>query len=145
MRGVFLGRIKFAVRHACAGAHPLNIPLADDRTCPHAIFMLKLPLNNKRDNLHVAVRVRRKTHPRLDKILVDHPQRAKMSVCRVLIVAKGKRVVGFKPTKIKVTAFGRFSKLDQISRPKLWQPGSISKKAWIRFIISGIVLTFSST
>ena len=69
-------RVEFAVPHAGAGAHALNLAGTDHGAVAEAVPVFQRAIENDGDDLHVAMAVGREAFARRDDVLVDHAQRA---------------------------------------------------------------------
>src|SRR6476661_7054912 len=107
----FLGlrRVEFAMLHPCAGAHPLNVAGANNGTITHTVLMGKGSVQHVADDFHIAVTVRAETASRLDGIVIDYAQRAKLNMLGIVVVGEGKAVPGIQPAVIRVTSVPRGS------------------------------------
>jgi hypothetical protein len=97
-------RVELAVRDAGAGRHVLNLARADHRAVAHAVLVLERALEDPRQDLHVAVRVRAEALAGLHEVLVDHPQRAEAQVRGVEVVGEGEAVPALEPAVLRVPA-----------------------------------------
>ena len=98
--------VEFAVADAGARAHALHVPRPDHGSGAEAVLVLEFAGDDVRDDLHVAVTVRRKTRAGCDLIVVDDPQAAKAHVAGVVIFTKRKRMPAVEPAQIRMAAFG---------------------------------------
>src|SRR5690606_4087384 len=71
-RGILVLQVVFRVDHAGAGAHRLDVTGGGAAPVAHRILVRNGPGANESDNLHVAVRVRRKTALGRNPIVVPH-------------------------------------------------------------------------
>src|SRR6266851_6238544 len=99
---LIFGRVGFAVPDARARAHSLRVSTPDDRAAAHAVAMRERARDDVGDDFHIAMAVRGKATSGRHHVFVDHTQRAKRHVRRIVIIAKGKSVISVEPTKIKV-------------------------------------------
>jgi hypothetical protein len=88
------------MHHARAGAHRLDFAGADHFAVAHRILMLELAVEQIGHDLHVAMAVRGEPGTRRHAILVDHAQRAKAHVARIVVLAERETVARLEPAKI---------------------------------------------
>src|SRR5216683_4117647 len=87
-----------------SGAHALYVAAPDDRTRANAVAMLKGPLQNVSDDLHVAMAVPWETTPSLNKVFINDAQATKLGVLRIVVITERESVVGVEPAEIEVAA-----------------------------------------
>ena len=80
--------IELAVAHTGARAHALHVAWTDGRAVAHAVLVLERAFQHIGDDFHVAVAVRAEALPRLDLVVVDHPQRAEPHLARILVIGE---------------------------------------------------------
>src|SRR5262249_22296323 len=107
MDDLVLRRIRFAVADAGSGRHALELPRPDDRAIAQAVLMGERSLKDVGQNLHIGMSLSRESLAGRDAVLVDHAKTAKPHELRVVIVGKGKRVVGLQPSVVEVAALLR--------------------------------------
>ena len=73
----------------------------------HMLDQAQLARHEVGQDLHVAVRVRAEAARGRDDVLVDHAQRTKTHVRRIVVFAERERVVGGEPPHVEVTAIVR--------------------------------------
>ena len=105
MESVGLGGVVFAVLYPAAGAHDLDLAGLELGVIPEAVAMLDGPFEDIREDFHVAMPVRRKTHPWIDEVLIDDPERAETHVGRVVVIGETEAVPGHQPAVIGEPAF----------------------------------------
>lgn len=105
MADLAVGGICLAVQHAFARAHHLDLTGQQHAAVAHAVFMLERALDEITENLHVTVRMRGETAAWGDAVLIDHPQRAKAHVCRVIVVGEAEGVIAVEPAVVGMAAF----------------------------------------
>ena len=86
--------VELAVADAGASGHALQFARPDDRAVAHAVLVCERPVEDIGDDLHVPMAVHPEPLARLHPVVVDDPQRTKAHVGGVVVIAKGKRVVG---------------------------------------------------
>ena len=64
MHRFVLGRIEFAVLHAGAGGHVLELARLDDAPVAHRILVLQRAAQDVADDFHVAMRMLAEAHAR---------------------------------------------------------------------------------
>ena len=107
VQGLGSARIELAVGHAAAGAHELDLAGLEHTAISEAVFVLQLAFQNIAEDFHVSMRMRPETLTPSDPVVVDHTQRAKAHVRRIVIIGEGKGVVGIQPTVVSVVSFIR--------------------------------------
>ena len=105
-----LALVDFAMHHARASAHGLDLSCCQYFRMAHRIAVAELPLHHHRDDLHVAVGVHAKALAWGDGVVVDHPQGAKPHPLRIVVASKGKRVPAIQPIALGVEALGGWAK-----------------------------------
>ena len=86
--------VEFAVGDSGASAHPLNIARSDYRAVTHAVLVFKSPIDDIRDDLHIAMGMGSEPLSGLDTILVDNPKRPEAHVSPIVIIGKGEGMSG---------------------------------------------------
>ena len=76
------------MHHATAGGHVLEFAGADHAAAACIIPMFQGAFENPRENLHVAVRMHRKTLGRCDHVLIDNAQRTKLHVVGIVVAVE---------------------------------------------------------
>ncbi|MNT67682.1 hypothetical protein D3C72_2058470 [compost metagenome] len=99
-------RVELGVHHSAAGAHPLHVARLDGRTAAHAVLVGNRAVQHIGDDLHVPMAMRAETTAGRNAVVIDHAQRAKSHVRRVVIVGEGKRVKRIEPAMVGMTPFG---------------------------------------
>src|SRR6185369_2835629 len=97
------GMVELAVRDAGAGTHALHLAGADDRTVAHTVLVFQRTFQDIGDDLHVTVGMGRKTFFWLDPILINDPQISETHMLLVVIVGKGKGMIGIQPAMISMS------------------------------------------
>src|SRR5215469_6720569 len=105
-------RIEFAVCHARARAHVLDVAGLDRRAVAHAVAVLQGALEHVGNDFHVAVRMHRKAAATRDAVIVHHPQGAKVHVLWVMVIGERKTEMGVQPTVVGVAALVALANLD---------------------------------
>src|SRR5882762_7625473 len=95
-----------------ARAHSLRVSAPDDRAVAHAVAMLERARDNVGDDFHIAMAVRGKASSGRHQVFIDHTQRAKGHVRRIVVIDKRKSVIRVEPAKIKMAARFSFANLD---------------------------------
>ena len=67
--------------------------------------MLQRAAENVSDDLHIAMRMHAKATTAANRIVVDHTQRTKAHLRRIIIIGKRKRVVLVEPAVVGMAAF----------------------------------------
>src|SRR5580704_12311494 len=93
--------IVLAVPHAGAGAHKLDAAGSDDAAASGIVLMQQFPRKHVRYDLHILMRMRRKTGGRCDRIVVEHAKRAPVQVVGVEVFGEAERVVRLKPSMVE--------------------------------------------
>ena len=101
------GRIKLAVRDAAPCTHHLDLTRSEHSSVPHAVLVLDGAVDHITEDLHVAVRVSGESAARRNVVLIDHSQRTKAPMGRIIVIRKAKGVRRLEPTVVGVTAFLR--------------------------------------
>lgn len=104
VRGRRRRRVELAVDHAGARAHRLHFVRAEHVLLAHAVLVRKPALEHVGEDLHVAMAVRAEAFAGSHTIVVEHTQRTKPHVLRVVIPAERKRVIAVQPPQIGVAA-----------------------------------------
>src|SRR5713226_4333957 len=112
MHSLTVRRVELAVRYARPGAHPLHVAGPNHRTVAHAVAMFQRAGQNVGNDLHVAMRMRRKTLTRCDPVFVDDAQTAPVHVRRIVISIEREGVIRIEPPVIKVAAIFGFANRD---------------------------------
>jgi hypothetical protein len=99
-----LGGVELAVGHAGPGGHALHIAGLDDGAIAHAIAVLEAPLDDVREDLHVAVRVGAEAAAGLHPVLVDDPELAEPHEAGVMVAGEGEGVVRVEPAVVGVSS-----------------------------------------
>ena len=98
--------VLFAVRDAAAGAHHLDVAVADHLRVAHAVGVLQVALQGNGDDLHVLVRVGVEAHARGHGVVVQHPQHAEVHALRVVVVGEAEGVPSVQPAVVGVASRG---------------------------------------
>ncbi|KFB71922.1 MAG: hypothetical protein AW09_002920 [Candidatus Accumulibacter phosphatis] len=88
VRGLALGVVELAVRHAGAGTHALHVAGWNTLDIAHAVLMREISRQNVTDDFHVAVAMLAKAGTGGHPVLVDDPQVAPAHVRRVVITGE---------------------------------------------------------
>ncbi len=105
--------------HAGTSAHQLDLPGFEFSTVAHAVLVGECAGDDIAENLHVPVRMGRKTAAGGDLVLVDHAQAAKTHVGRIVIIREAETVFAFQPAMFQ----------DEIGiMPVLSHPGLVKGK-----------------
>ena len=88
VHGLVGRRIELAVADAGAGGNALELAGAEDRAVPETVLVFQGTREHVRDDFHVAVSVRAKPFAGSDAVFVDHPQRAKAHLRRIVIIGE---------------------------------------------------------
>lgn len=94
-----------------SGGHVLNLTRSDDAPVTHRILVLKRTTQDIRDDFHVPVRMSSESHTRADPILIDDTQAMEAHPGRIMVFAKTKRVMAFKPSVLGVSSIGGLSNM----------------------------------
>src|SRR4029077_11376684 len=94
-----------AVPDAPARRHSLAIARQDHRSGAQTVLVLEFAFENVCDDLHVAVRMRRKSRRRCNVVFIDHAQGSEAHPARIVVVAKTEGVPGVQPAEIAAAAF----------------------------------------
>src|SRR2546423_775348 len=97
-------RVKLAVRDARARAHALHLAGSYDGRVAHAVAVLKRAGDDVRDDLHVAVRVRREARGGRDAVFVYDEEVAEARPARVVVAVEGERVSAVEPVRARPPA-----------------------------------------
>jgi len=89
-----VARVRLGMANARSGAHELHAARFYHAAIAHAVLVFQFAGEDVGQNLHVAMRMCRKSHSRSDAIVVEHAQRTPMHVFRIEIVCKTERVIG---------------------------------------------------
>ena len=103
--------------NAGPGGHALQFTGPDDRAVAHAVLVLQRAFEDVGDDLHVPVAVHAEPLTGLHAVIVDDPQGAKAHVGGIVVVAKGKRVVGVEPAVVEVAPLGSLANARSCSPP----------------------------
>src|SRR5215510_9060672 len=95
---------------ARSGGHALHIARFDDRASAQAVAMLERALEHIRDDLHIAVRMRRETAAGFNAVVVDDAQRPEAHVLLVVVGAERKCMAAVEPAQVGPPALFGFSK-----------------------------------
>jgi hypothetical protein len=98
--GLLILQIIFGVADAGAGGHHLHVAGLGPALVAETILVRDRTFANVGDDLHVRVRVRRKAGARRDHVVIPHAQRAPIDARRIVIIGKGKMVLGIEPAVI---------------------------------------------
>ena len=98
--------VLFAVRDAAAGAHHLDVAVADHLRVAHAVGVLQVALQGNGDDLHVLVRVGVEAHARGHGVVVQHPQHAEVHALRVVVAGEAEGVPGVQPAVVGMASRG---------------------------------------
>ncbi len=96
--------IVLAVPDARAGAHHLDIAIADDGHVAHAVFVFEVAFERDGDDLHVVMRVGAEAFAAHDGVVVEHAQHAEVHAFGVVVVGEGEGVVTVEPAVVGVAA-----------------------------------------
>src|SRR5262245_49499458 len=118
--------IELAVLDARSRAHQLDVAGTDHRSVPHAVLVLERPVEDVREDLHVAVEVRAEPLSGLHAVIVEDAQRAKAHVPGIAVVGERERVAAVEPFDARVAAITCAS--DRDHRGCL--PGGIERVGW---------------
>ena len=77
------------------------------------------------NDFHIPVSVGGKALARRHHVFVDHAQDGKAHLTGVIIVSKGKRVVGVEPAVVEVSAILGLAQTDHVLNPPLPKPSSM--------------------
>jgi len=91
---------------AGARGHPLQLARAQDLAVAQAVAMLQFAREDISHDFHVAMRMHAEPLAGSDAILVHDAERTEVVVGRVVIVAKGKGVVGVEPAMVEMATLG---------------------------------------
>src|SRR5690606_25271233 len=105
MRAAIIKIIEFAMHHACAGTHALDVARSDNTAVrragfavTHAVLMGKLAIEHVADDLHVPVAVRPKTMPGGDRVIIDDTEVTPALVIQIEVITKRESVGALQPT-----------------------------------------------
>jgi hypothetical protein len=101
MRRVRVRWIVFTVADSLARAHHLNFSWAQHLFVSKAILMLKLPLQHKRQDLHVTMSMHAETLSSGNPVVVDYPQGPETHLARIIVVTERERVSTLEPAYIR--------------------------------------------
>ena len=101
-RDVFF-MIVFRMRYARTGTHDLNIT----RFCPslisETILVSDRPFTDKRNDLHILVRMKRKPGAGLDGIVIPNPERTNAHTLWIMVISKTKVMLCIEPAMVVTT------------------------------------------
>jgi len=100
MQSLRLRRIVFAMLHAATRTHDLDLPWNDLRVVAQAVAVLDEPFEDIREDFHVPMPVGRKTHRRVDEVLIDDPEGPKTHVGGVMVIGETETVPGHQPAVV---------------------------------------------
>src|SRR5947209_12951020 len=112
MHPFLVGGIELAVPNTGSSGHALQRTGPDHRAVAHAVLVLQRTFEDVGDNLHVPMAVHAESLSGLHTIVIDDSQGAKAHVSWIVVVPKGKCVVGIEPAVVEVTALGSFACAD---------------------------------
>src|SRR5262249_30580932 len=117
--------VELAVANSRSGAHLLHLARADHRPRAHAVLMLQRTFQHVGDDLHVTMRMVRKTIPRLYPVFIDHAQAAKAHKPAIVIITERKCVIRVEPAVVGVAPLSGPSYLNHCSPkfPVMFWPG----------------------
>ena len=101
--------------NAASRAHALDLARPDGAAAAGGILVGDGAVQDVSDDLHVAMGMGRKPGAAPDPILIDHTQRPKAFMRRVIIIAEGEGMAGFQPIDLVVTAVFGFADGDHAS------------------------------
>ena len=105
VRLAFAVGVLFAVQHAGAGRHALDLARQDGRGVAHAVGVRQRTFQHIAHDFHVAVAVATEAGAGINAVFVDHPQIAPAHPARVVVFGKGKQVPAVKPAVAGMAAF----------------------------------------
>src|SRR3990172_2139686 len=117
--------IEFAVSDATARAHTLYFAGPYHRASTQAVLVFERTLQNVGNDFHIPVSVGGKALARRHRVFVDHAQDRKAHLTGVIIVSKGKRVVGVEPAVVEVSAILGLAQTDHVLNPPLPKSSSM--------------------
>src|SRR6266566_10063035 len=97
VHGIILRRIVFGVAHPSPRTHPLNLAWADDAYVAHVIAMFEGAFDDIGDDFHLTMRVKGKAAGGSYYVVIENAQRAKIHVCRVVVVVEREMPMRIKP------------------------------------------------
>src|SRR5260370_39464597 len=109
--------VELTMRDSRARAHPLHFADPDDRAGAETVLVFERTFQNVGDDLHVAMPMSRESGAGANSILVDHPQRAKPALRRVVIFAERKRVPGIEPTNPGTSTISGLANSNHLNSP----------------------------
>ena len=126
-RRLFVLAIVFGMRDAGTSAHHLDIARCRAAFIAKAVAMRDRAFAYEGDDLHVVVRVRRKSLLRRDRVIVPDTDRAPAHAIRVLIAGKTEVVARIEPTVIGSTERGEWANINH----GIFHIGGVSSAAGI--------------
>src|SRR3990167_4616153 len=117
--------IEFAVSDATARAHALYFAGPYHRASTQAVLVFERALQDVGNDFHIPVSVGGKTLARRHRVFVDHAQDGETHLTGVVIVGKGKRVVGVEPAVVEMSAILGLAQTDHVLNTPLPQPSSM--------------------
>ena len=96
--------IELTMPHSSSCAHKLNLPGIENPLVAEAVAMCQRTFQHIAENLHVPVRMLRKTLPGCDDIVVDDPQAPEPHVGGITVIRKTESVTTPEPSVIGKTA-----------------------------------------
>src|SRR5271165_3300171 len=104
MRGLGIRGVEFAVGHAGARAHVLDVAGLNHRAVAHAVLVSERAFKHVSDDFHVAMRMRGETAAAGNAIVVHDPQGTELYVLRVVVSGERKSETAVEPAVIGVAA-----------------------------------------
>src|SRR5260370_6025197 len=105
------------MRDSRARAPPLHFAGPDDRSGATTVLVFERTFQNVGDDPHVAMPMSRESGAGANSILVDHPQRAKPALRRVVIFAERKRVPAIQPVDLCASTVNGLADGNHMSPP----------------------------
>src|SRR5262249_20138159 len=110
--GRLILEVVLGMADAAARRHHLDLAGAGATAVAEAVAMADRATADIGDDLHVAMRMRRKAAVRRDMVVVPHSQRAPAVARRIAIIGKGEMVLGVQPAMVGTAEAGEGSKFD---------------------------------
>src|SRR5690348_5172048 len=88
VRRVFRRGVELTMHHAAPGGHMLQLSGANHSAASRIVPMFQRAFENPGENLHVAVRMHRKTLGRLDHVLIDNAQRTELHMLGIVVTVE---------------------------------------------------------
>ena len=92
------------MNHAGPCAHALNFARADDSDVAHIIAVLQGAVDNIGEDFHFTMRMERESAGGRHDVVIENAQRAKIHICRVMVMVERKMSMCVKPICFSMVA-----------------------------------------